>query len=163
VRWDLMMVVCLFFTALVTPFEVAFLSKGRWQDPLSLINRLVDLGFFLDMVLNFFLSYKSDDGHKMVYDHQVIRKRYLHGWFFLDFVSMLPVDLLAYIDWLSPHYQKSMRLMRLIKLLRLVRARSPPARLRTAYSVPATGCCCASQYDADRAHRGLDRRGARGG
>ena len=30
-RWDLLMVVFLFFTALVTPFEVAFLPKGRYD------------------------------------------------------------------------------------------------------------------------------------
>jgi hypothetical protein len=62
----------------------------------------------------------------MVYDHHVIRTRYLHGWFVLDFISMLPVDLLSYTDWLSPRHQKGMRIMRLIKLLRLVPARSPP-------------------------------------
>lgn len=42
-KWDFVMVACLLFTAVITPYEVAFLSSKL--NALFVINRLVDLMF----------------------------------------------------------------------------------------------------------------------
>ena len=48
--------IALFFIALVTPFEVAFLpAADSPTEPLFLINRLLDLVFTFDLGLNFFI------------------------------------------------------------------------------------------------------------
>ena len=63
--WDLVAMIALIFTALVTPYEVAFLipppMEERLTDPLFLINRVVDLIFVVDMLLQFRTVYKTED------------------------------------------------------------------------------------------------------
>lgn len=72
--WDLGMAFSLFIIAIVTPFEVAFISGGPlW---LMLFNKSLDTLFFLDMFFNFFLPYQDPTG-KWIQDHHLIVKNYL--------------------------------------------------------------------------------------
>jgi hypothetical protein len=70
-RWDFFMVVLLGFTALVTPFEVAFLESG--VDALFFINRMVDLGFFFDMIIQCFVKYFDPNTGQWVTNLHCIR------------------------------------------------------------------------------------------
>jgi hypothetical protein len=45
-RWDVLALVCLVFTAIVTPVEVAFINKTT-LDTLFVINRAIDIVFFI--------------------------------------------------------------------------------------------------------------------
>ena len=94
--WDLITVAALLFTAFVTPFEVAFFGSGVYSGPINFtLNRLVDLIFTLDIVLNFFLPYRASqkDGGMLVFDNYRIVKNYLRTWFPLDlFASKLQID-----------------------------------------------------------------------
>ena len=55
-RWDVTTALALIFTAIATPMEVGFLDAPTSPlDTLFLVNRVVDLVFILDMVLQFFL------------------------------------------------------------------------------------------------------------
>jgi hypothetical protein len=53
--WDMWTAFWLAFTALVTPFEVAFMPEEGPSRPTFWINRIVDLTFFIDIVLQFFI------------------------------------------------------------------------------------------------------------
>ena len=58
--WDATMLAALAFTALVTPFELGFLEGARaWADVDALfgVNRLVDLLFARDILVNFRLGF----------------------------------------------------------------------------------------------------------
>jgi hypothetical protein len=46
-KWDLVIATCLIFTALITPFELAFLSVIV-GNPLFVVNRMVDLCFLVN-------------------------------------------------------------------------------------------------------------------
>lgn len=88
--------IALIFTALVTPFEVAFLeaAKSPWE-PLFLVNRGVDLIFVVDIVFSFMLVYQEAggaEGTRWVEDQAKIVRHYLRGWFALDVISVLPFD-----------------------------------------------------------------------
>jgi hypothetical protein len=111
-RWDILVATCLIFTALVTPFEVAFLEAPTRPDgSLFLINRCIDAIFTGDMVLQFFTMLPNDapfqvkqqtiskltrsdqrrrrsDLDSMVTSHAQIAKKYLLGWFFIDLLSV---------------------------------------------------------------------------
>ena len=63
-NWDLLMVALLVFTAIVTPFEVGFLTPKF--DGLYVVNRFVDAGFVADMFVNFFLGYYDEEQATMV-------------------------------------------------------------------------------------------------
>ena len=86
--WDIVTTLCLIFTALVTPYEVAFLEMPRtwsdaWNDPLFVINRFIDLVFITDMTLQFGLMYQDQnrlDGVKWIDEPSQIFNNYVKGW-----------------------------------------------------------------------------------
>ena len=94
-RWDACTSVALIFTALVTPFEVAFLPES--VVPIFVLNRLVDVCFAVDIGINFVTmvpplsNVKSNDQRaatKWVDDPRAIALCYLRGWFTIDVVSV---------------------------------------------------------------------------
>ena len=127
--WDIFMIVLLLFTSIVTPFEVAFLNAES-VDTLFVINRLVDLGFFMDMTFQFRMPFKtasratansSQEVMVWVVDRKRIAKRYIQSWFLIDLISILPFDTLGLID---PSIKKLsvFRILRVIRLVKLMRA-----------------------------------------
>jgi len=118
--WDTLMVVCLIFTAFVTPFEVGFLKTSF--NVLFVLNRLIDLAFFLDMVRIFFTSYYDDDEQQWIQSPRLIRRKYFRGWFTIDLVSILPFDSVGLIlDSPAMNDMKVLRVIRLLRLLKLLR------------------------------------------
>eukprot|EP00937_MAST-01D_sp_MAST-1D-sp2_P005892 g5892.t1 len=119
-RWDLVMVVCLIFCALVTPYEVAFLKTSL--NPLFVVNRIIDLLFVLDMVKSFFTAYRDEEKGKWVRDPIRIARNYLRGWFAIDLASILPFDTVGLaLDDPALNDAKVIRLIRLLRLLKLMR------------------------------------------
>ncbi|KAH8092000.1 voltage-gated potassium channel [Aureococcus anophagefferens] len=121
-RWDLVTTFFLLFTAIVTPVEVGF-TRQLGGDPeqwaIWWLNRLVDVVFIKDIVVQFFLPYQDETRGGMVIRSRIlIAKRYLKGWFWIDFVSVIPFDLIP-VDALNK--LKAVRLVKLLKLLKLGR------------------------------------------
>ena len=86
--WDLVTGSALIFTALVAPFEVAFMPPPpSAADALFLLNRLIDCIFFADMVLQFFVRSISDLEPPPL---AMNAGRYLRGWFWLDAIALFP-------------------------------------------------------------------------
>lgn len=130
--WDPVLIVCLIFTAVVTPVEVAFLRQPQWPfDRLFYVNRVVDACFFLDMLLQFNMAYNSSSHMTIIItDRWKIAKRYLRGSFIIDFISILPYDSLpGGVSELKA--LRTARLLKLFKLLRVLRAGRIFNRLET--------------------------------
>ena len=154
--WDAAMTFLLLFTAVVTPFEVAFLAEdGAFLDDMSenpatgsaaelmkvgeiqrlfIINRLVDLGFMADIFVNFNLAYFDEAASMWIVKKGLIGKRYLTTWFVIDVVSILPFDSLGLVIESDSIQQlkvlRIVRLLRLIKLLRVLRSSRVLARMQ---------------------------------
>jgi len=90
--WDMVVIVALLFTTFVTPYEVALLDVKL--DGLFALNRCVDAVFLFDMYVNFHMVLFNEVG-SAIRNKAIIRSRYLRGWFGLDFVSLLPYDLIS--------------------------------------------------------------------
>lgn len=129
--WDLMTFLALFYTAIVTPVEVAFLSSPKMEDRLTnglfLANRCVDLIFILDMVLQFRVAVRitDSDGTRWLRTPEKIASNYMNSkWFYLDAFSISTsiFDLLpeggAAKDLIV---LRAVRVLRLAKLIRLAR------------------------------------------
>ena len=79
--------------------------------PLLVVDSIVDVVFFLDIVLNFHTTYVSQTG-EVISDPKLIRLNYLKSWFVIDLLSCLPYDIFnAFQDaedvrrlTLTPHY-----------------------------------------------------------
>lgn len=127
--WDALSVFALLFTAFSSPFEVAFLITAE-VDGLFVVNRLVDLIFFVDMVLQFFLMYEGPNG--WVQNPSAIVRHYLAGWFTFDLFSVLAAGPEIWTAVTAQGGEKSdlgriellrmLRVLRLVKLARLARA-----------------------------------------
>lgn len=127
--WDVITSVCLIFTCFVSPFEVAFLDDTvTWEflrkgaNPLFWINRLVDLVFILDMILQFMLEFAKYDryGVRWVNSTRAIRRNYFKTWFSIDLLSILPYDFVGLMTR-SKKQAKDLRTVKLLRVLRLLR------------------------------------------
>lgn len=77
------------YTALFTPFNIAF------EDEKSFLRKYMDYGadlvFLLDIIINFVSSY-FDNEDNLVVEHKKIAINYLKGWFWIDFISIIPFE-----------------------------------------------------------------------
>jgi potassium voltage-gated channel Eag-related subfamily H protein 7 len=122
-RWDLVVIALFAFTSIVTPFEVTFLgddNAGVRYDALFFLNRLVDFGYLLDMSVQFSLAYEDAEGC-LVLNRSAIAKRYLRTEFPLDFISLLPYDVLSVVVDRTQFDVAQIRQLRMLRLLRLLR------------------------------------------
>jgi hypothetical protein len=64
-RWDVVTTIALVYTCTLTPFEAAFIEPitgvAAWDDPWFRINRVLDMVFLIDLVVQFFVAYPQDD------------------------------------------------------------------------------------------------------
>ena len=161
-RWDFVTTVALLFTAIVTPFEVGFMDSPETPDTLFVLNRIVDVVFIFDMVIQFFLMYRRSgggdgiDATNAAWETSLrrIARRYLFGegtipigWFYIDFFSIVPsyFDIEPLVRGNDPasgttsETLKAVRVaraLRLFKLVRLFRTSRVLRRLEIMISMP---------------------------
>jgi hypothetical protein len=145
VFWDVGMIVALLFTALVTPFQVAFLEPRRvlvdGPDALWVTNRIFDTFFIADVAIVCNTMYQEPlvDGGMWVHERSKIVSRYLRsGWLLIDAVSCFPYFVIGIaveasvgplgntgsVDALMP-----LRLVKLVRMLKLTRCLKASAKL----------------------------------
>ena len=127
--------ICLVFTALLTPYEVCLLGNNElntWYDILLfVINQVVNIFFIIDIFIQFFLAYQEDaiKGGRWITDKSMIKKHYLRTWFSADLLSCIPFDFMTAVNIIPTtggtsvlKIIRAVRLVRLVKLLRILRA-----------------------------------------
>ena len=72
------------------------------------------------MYVQFHLAYDDHASGCLVRERRTIRRNYLRGWFAVDFVSVVPFDLLSTLSMGSASLRE-MKVIRLVKLLRLLK------------------------------------------
>ena len=132
--WDAFTVFALVFTAIMSPYEVSFLA-GQGIDVLFYFNRVVDVIFISDTILQFMLVYIDESGI-WVTDHKAIVMHYLKGWFIIDLLANCTaiIDVYAAVADGTQNglvLLRMFRVLRLIKLARLARASKVLQRWQT--------------------------------
>ena len=91
--WDFYIVFLLVVICIVVPFRLAFHpdESVRWL----IMYLIIDFNFLIDMFVTFFTAIEDSETQEINTDKKFIAKRYLSGWFFIDFISILPLDVLA--------------------------------------------------------------------
>lgn len=141
-------------------------TVNPWGEGWFLINRLVDLIFLVDMILQFFIMFPLEQKSataQIVYvsNRWTIALNYFHGWFVLDFLTMVPSvigmssSLTGYSDYLARTNKsvvvvvsldddiqtknlmmlRVLRAVRMVKLVRLVRASKIYERWQSRISI----------------------------
>ena len=120
--WDIFVMIVLIFSCLTIPYRVAFVKEDtkQWE----VVNNTVDICFLLDIIIIFNSAYYDED-FKIVDSRKTISCVYLKGWFFIDIVSILPIEMVLKAD--AVKYNEMIRIARIgriykvVKLFRLVR------------------------------------------
>ncbi|XP_071742273.1 potassium channel AKT1-like [Rutidosis leptorrhynchoides] len=122
--WETYLVVLVLYTAWVSPFEFGFFKKP--QQPLSIIDNVVNGFFGIDIILTFFLAYLDRSTYLLVDDRKKIAWRYTSSWLVFDVISTIPAELVRKIS--SGNFQPY-GLFNMCRLWRLRRVSSMFARL----------------------------------
>uniref|UniRef100_A0A1I8JDJ1 Potassium voltage-gated channel protein eag n=1 Tax=Macrostomum lignano TaxID=282301 RepID=A0A1I8JDJ1_9PLAT len=123
--WDWIILILTGYTAVMVPFNVAF--KFKTMDDVSFIvtDSIVDVIFFIDIVLNFHTTFVGPNG-EVISDPSIIRVNYLKGWFVIDLLSCLPYDVFNAFqpestDTITIHQGGISSLFSALKVVRLLR------------------------------------------
>ena len=126
-NWDFLTCILLFYTALFTPVQMAFLADDmiltdiRSWIGIFCLDRLVDAVFIVDIFINFRSAYVTSTG-MTVFDSTDVAWNYINSWFVVDLVSIMPFELLEFsADNLSAATLRSVKLVRLLRLLKLAK------------------------------------------
>ena len=124
VAWDLIGIVLILEELIMIPLLLSF----EFDSPpeLELANLLITVFFIMDMVLNLNTGYYSKG--TLIMQRKKIIKKYMSFWFYIDFVSSFPFDLLP-LDQLTPdegvtdksEISKKARVLRIVRFLRFAK------------------------------------------
>jgi len=146
-RLDLATSLALVFTALVTPFEVAYLPAPiSAADPLFIVNRIVDAVFLFDMFVAFILmteiQEEKNGSFRTIWldTPSSIALHYMRTWFAIDLISILVsgVDIVSVMGGGALPALKVLRTIRaarLINMVRLLRANRIIKRWETSMEI----------------------------
>lgn len=56
---------------------------------------IVEVFFYFDFAFSWLQGFRDDEHHKCVWDFKEIAEGYLKGWFFIDFISIFPFQLVV--------------------------------------------------------------------
>lgn len=82
----------LLYSCFMTPLTLALFDDVNisWM----VINYTIDILFLIDIFVNFNTAIYDDD-MEVIEDRGTIARNYLSGWFIIDLVAILPLDLIA--------------------------------------------------------------------
>ncbi|XP_069965608.1 potassium voltage-gated channel protein eag isoform X1 [Bactrocera oleae] len=118
--WDWVILCLTFYTAIMVPYNVAFKNKTSEDVSLLVVDSIVDVIFFIDIVLNFHTTFVGPGG-EVVSDPKVIRMNYLKSWFIIDLLSCLPYDVFNAFDRDEDGIGSLFSALKVVRLLRLGR------------------------------------------
>ncbi|XP_034833111.2 potassium voltage-gated channel protein eag isoform X2 [Maniola hyperantus] len=118
--WDWIILCLTFYTAIMVPYNVAFKNKTSEDVSLLVIDSIVDVVFFIDIVLNFHTTFVGAGG-EVVSDPKVIRRNYFKSWFLIDLLSCLPYDVFNAFDHDEDGIGSLFSALKVVRLLRLGR------------------------------------------
>ncbi|XP_075234878.1 uncharacterized protein LOC142332349 isoform X2 [Lycorma delicatula] len=103
--WDWIILILVIYTAIFTPYVAAFLlsepdfdtrkNKKYSDDPIVVIDLIVDVTFIVDILINFRTTYVNANDEVVSHPGK-IAVHYLRGWFLIDLVAAIPFDLLIF-------------------------------------------------------------------
>ena len=132
-RWDQWMVVLILYTSAAAPFRFCFSSPANGAK--LVFEQVVVASFLLDIALNFCTAHIHEG--EWVFDRMRIAGRYAQGWLGVDFLSSLPVELIASFGYSSP-VLSNLSVLRSLRILQLVRFVDLCAELRTRHHLSTT-------------------------
>ena len=144
--WDLLIMLQVVYMCLVMPYRAVFeVAEGSW----FVFETCIQFLFLTDVLLSFNTAYLDVANEIWVVQRKRIAIKYLSFWFWIDFPSSIPIELIQHLvhssgDSAMAHLLPAMRMLRLFRLLRLVRLFRLAEMIKriedeTGYSLSALG------------------------
>ena len=106
----------------LTPYRLCFQAPAKGV--FFFIECVINLYFIMDVILNFFIISNRNEEGKLILDHGRIIKKYLSGWFLVDFPASVPFDWFVLL-MVSPEEEEQLpsnnRVLRMVRVLRLLK------------------------------------------
>jgi len=116
IYWNLIILVASVYIAIEIPLVLVFQATEGWF--LEIINWICTGIFLADIVLNFNIAIYSKG--KLVHDRKYVASKYLKGWFIIDVIAAVPLNVF-FKSYRFITLSKLFRLLRLTRLLKLIR------------------------------------------
>ncbi|GMR59024.1 hypothetical protein PMAYCL1PPCAC_29219 [Pristionchus mayeri] len=131
--WDWSILALTFYTAFMVPFNIAFKNSLKILlrehiyrdypsgiDSTALMDSIVDVIFFADILLNFHTTFVGPGG-EVVIEPSIIRQNYFKTWFLVDLLSCLPYDIFYMFKRDDERIGSLFSALKVVRLLRLGR------------------------------------------
>jgi len=131
-RWDLTIIILAIYQALTIPISIAY-GVDELNSPIfKTVDSLIDLVFWIDIILNFRTSFVDSLTGEEVLDPVLISKKYLsEPRFYIDVLSTIPFG-----DLTSSH-SPLLQFLGILKIVRLLRISSVIVNLNTSQDTKA--------------------------
>lgn len=120
-RWDLFVMFLATYNCIQIPLEVAFDPDILQQSFLKTFGVLVDIIFFLDILVAFRTTYIDIRNGQEIMELKALAYHYLFGSFWVDFLSTVPFDTFAELILGEAGLFKFLGALKLIRITRLGR------------------------------------------
>lgn len=122
--WDFIVTMLILQTCLFTPFSLAF--PDAYSSKMATYDLVMNFIFLADIIINFLSAY-YDANYKLIDDYKEIAHTYVKSWFFVDFISVIPMDLIVGYGSINKIVRftrvgKIYKLVKITKMLRLTQA-----------------------------------------
>ena len=95
--WSFLIIFFALYNSIVLPIDIAFNQNKQLKtfNDLSNFNFIIDIFFFIDIILGFRVTYRDKNTNKEIINQKSIARNYLKGEFWLDLISTIPFDYLV--------------------------------------------------------------------
>jgi hypothetical protein len=118
--WDLIVILFSVYNSILIPYEFAYSLTSNIM--LDLLDRLIDIVFAIDIIINFRTAYTNSKTGKLESDGKKIALKYvMNGRFGVDIIASLPLEAISLINLGGEGSLKFLGMLKLVRLLRLGR------------------------------------------
>lgn len=119
--WDMLITLILMITCITTPMDIAF-SENNIGLSIDYFSFFIDAMFLIDIIFIFNTAFYNSD-MDIIDSRAAITKSYITGWFFIDFLAIVPFDIILNATQFNSMVRIARfgRLYKLVKLTRLLR------------------------------------------
>lgn len=91
--WDLLVFILAVYTSIEVPFRVAFggTVEAKGAGPQFVMDIIIDFAFSLDFFLGFITAKEDLESGTIIYEKNIILKKYLRATLFPDFLACVPM------------------------------------------------------------------------
>ena len=122
IKWDMYIIILAIYNSICLPLQIAFNPPFLETDYISGFDNVIDVCFFLDIVLTFRTTYVHPMTGEEIFDLKKIAKHYLKNQFFLDLMATIPFEKIAAIfETVSTNNRSQYTFISCLKLIRILR------------------------------------------